>query len=85
MNVTEDSINDFNVNETANLNNSTIVNPDIGDSLRILQHNIERISKWKCEYLEKLLFSENIDVARIQEPDSRRDALWGDGFYDRHI
>lgn len=50
-----DTITDFNfINGTANFNNSSIVKPEIGDSLRIMQLNIEGISASKCEVLEVL-------------------------------
>lgn len=63
-----DSITDFNlINDTANFNNSTILNPEIGDSLRILQLNIEGISAPKCEVLENVLYEKKIDVAALQE------------------
>lgn len=58
-----DSITDFNlINDTANFNNSTILNPEIGDSLRILQLNIEGISAPKCEVLENVLYEKKIDA-----------------------
>lgn len=40
---------------------------EIGDSLRILQLNIEGISASKCEVLENTLYEEKIDVAALQE------------------
>src|ERR1700744_1819987 len=63
-----DSITDFNlINETANFNISTIVNPDIGESLRIMHLNIEGISTSKCEFLENILYEEKIDIVAVQE------------------
>lgn len=41
--------------------------PEIGDMIRIMQLNIEGISKPKCEVLEKLLYEEIIDIVAIQE------------------
>lgn len=55
------------INDTANFNSSTIVKPDIGDSLRIMQLNIEGISVPKCGVLENSLHEEKIDVVALQE------------------
>ncbi len=63
-----DSITDFNwINDTANFNNSTILSPEIGDSIRIMQLNIEGISTPKCEFLENSLHDEKIDIVALQE------------------
>ena len=64
----DDTIGDHNqINVSANFNESNSVNPNIGSVLRIMQLNIEGISKQKYEVLEKQLYDENI--AAIQETD----------------
>lgn len=69
MNITRTvSIDDSNIrNVTANFNASTIINPDIGGNINIMQLNVEGISKQKCEYMEKQFVDEDIDVAVVQE------------------
>lgn len=63
-----DSITDINwINDTANFNHTTIVKPEIGDMIRVMQLNIEGISKPKCKVLAKLLYEETIDIVAIQE------------------
>lgn len=60
---TIDSITDINwIDDTANFNNSKILRPDIGESIHIMQLNIEGISTSKCEFLENLLYEEKIDI-----------------------
>lgn len=65
MNSTEVTFNEN--NETWNFNNNSIINPELGEGLNILQLNIEGISEQKCDYLTKLNSEERIDVAVIQE------------------
>ena len=65
-----DSLNNTQIgshNSTANFDNDSTDNIEIGGVLRIYQLNIEGISERKCRVLESELHRENIDVAVIQE------------------
>lgn len=46
---------------------------DVGPSVRIMQINIEGISKAKSDYLHKLLNIDKIDVVNIQETHTKDD------------
>lgn len=58
---------DFSINTSSFSNNNSIISPEIGEGVNILQLNIEGISADKCEILAKLNSEECIDIAVIQE------------------